>query len=106
MRLSLVLPILVGAAALAGAMPTEAQAPTIHAPEHVHITVHQGTSMAVSVSPDGKMLAMDLQGSIWVLPVTGGPAKRITDLFNDARRQEHHLLRLSRWRLRPVGSGR
>ena len=25
--------------------------------------------MAVAVSPDGKMLAMDLQGSIWVLPV-------------------------------------
>jgi dipeptidyl aminopeptidase/acylaminoacyl peptidase len=37
------------------------------------------------VSPDGKMLAMDLQGSIWVLPATGGTAKRITDVFNDAR---------------------
>ena len=28
---------------------------------------------------------MDLQGSIWVLPAAGGAAKRITDLFNDAR---------------------
>ncbi len=44
--------------------------------------------MAVSVSPDGKMLAMDLQGSIWVLPVTGGPAKRVTDIFNDARQPQ------------------
>src|SRR5471032_615344 len=51
----------------------------------VSITVDEGTSMAVSVSPDGKMLAMDLQGSIWVMPAAGGPAKRITDLFNDAR---------------------
>jgi len=41
--------------------------------------------MAVAVSPEGKTLAMDLQGSIWVMPAAGGPAKRITDLFNDAR---------------------
>jgi Tol biopolymer transport system component len=57
----------------------------IHPARPVTVTVDEGTSMAVSVSPDGKMLAMDLQGSIWVLPATGGPAKRITDLFNDAR---------------------
>ena len=41
--------------------------------------------MAVSVSPDGSTLAMDLQGSIWTVPATGGTAKRITGLFNDAR---------------------
>jgi Tol biopolymer transport system component/imidazolonepropionase-like amidohydrolase len=41
--------------------------------------------MSVAVSPDGRTLAVDLQGSIWTLPATGGPAKRITDLFNDAR---------------------
>ena len=41
--------------------------------------------MKVSVSPDGKMLAMDLQGSIYVLPVAGGTAKRVTDIFDDAR---------------------
>jgi len=49
------------------------------------VTVHEGTSMAVSVSPDGSTLAIDLQGSIWTLPSTGGTAKRITGLFNDAR---------------------
>jgi Tol biopolymer transport system component len=54
-------------------------------PAPVTVTVDEGTSISVAVSPDGKMLAMDLQGSIWVLPATGGPAKRITDLFNDAR---------------------
>jgi Tol biopolymer transport system component len=49
------------------------------------ITVHEGTSMSVAASPDGRTLAIDLQGSIWTLPVTGGAAKRITDVFNDAR---------------------
>ena len=53
-------------------------------PKPVPVIVDEGTSISVSVSPDGKMLAMDLQGSIWVLPATGGPARRITDLFNDA----------------------
>ena len=51
----------------------------------IDVTVHEGTSMSVSVSPDGRTLAMDLQGSIWTLPSTGGAAKRITDVFNDAR---------------------
>ena len=55
------------------------------AAKSVTVTVDEGTSMAVAVSPDGKMLAMDLQGSIWVIPAAGGAAKRITDLFNDAR---------------------
>jgi Tol biopolymer transport system component len=51
----------------------------------IDVTVSEGTSMAVAVSPDGKMLAIDLQGSIWTLPATGGTARRITGLFNDAR---------------------
>ena len=41
--------------------------------------------MSVAVSPDGRTLAIDLQGSIWTLPSTGGDARRITDEFNDAR---------------------
>ena len=32
--------------------------------------VHEGTSMAVSVSPDGKWLAVDLQGSLWITLTT------------------------------------
>ena len=60
-------------------------APAVASAKTVGITVDEGTSMSVAVSPDGKMLAMDLQGSIWVMPATGGSAKRITDLFNDAR---------------------
>ena len=51
----------------------------------VDVTVSEGTSMSVAVSPDGRRLAIDLQGSIWVLPSSGGAATRITDVFNDAR---------------------
>src|SRR5499427_978275 len=51
----------------------------------IDVTVSEGTSMSVAVSPDGRTLAIDLQGSIWTLPSSGGAARRITDLFNDAR---------------------
>jgi len=51
----------------------------------IDVTVSEGTSMSVAVSPDGRTLAIDLQGSIWTLPSTGGAARRITDLYNDAR---------------------
>ncbi len=51
----------------------------------IDVAVHEGTSMSVAVSPDGRTLAMDMQGSIWTLPASGGVAKRITSLFNDAR---------------------
>ena len=49
------------------------------------VTVDEGTSMSVAASPDGRTLAIDLQGSLWTLPATGGPARRITDVFGDAR---------------------
>jgi Tol biopolymer transport system component len=55
------------------------------APVLKDVTVHEGTSMSVAVSPDGRRLAVDFQGSIWVLPAAGGTATRITDVFNDAR---------------------
>ena len=54
-------------------------------PPTIDVTVHEGTSMSVAVSPDGRTLAIDMQGSIWTLPAAGGTATRITDLFNDAR---------------------
>src|SRR5882757_379793 len=49
------------------------------------VTVSEGTSMSVAVSPDRLTLVTDLQGSIWTLSAGGGQATRITDLFNDAR---------------------
>jgi Tol biopolymer transport system component len=67
-----------------------AQVPSITATPHrpaalIDVTVSEGTSMSVAGSPDGKALAVDMQGSIWTLPASGGTAKRITALFNDAR---------------------
>jgi Tol biopolymer transport system component/imidazolonepropionase-like amidohydrolase len=55
------------------------------AQNYIDVSVTEGTSMSVAVSPDGRTLAVDLQGSIWTLPANGGTAKRITDVFNDAR---------------------
>src|SRR5215510_3730496 len=54
-------------------------------PATVDVTVTEGTSMSVTASPDGRTLAIDLQGSIYTLSTSGGTATRITDLFNDAR---------------------
>jgi Tol biopolymer transport system component len=55
------------------------------APRTVDVTVHEGTSMALALSPDKRTLILDLQGSLWSLPATGGTARRITDEYNDAR---------------------
>jgi Tol biopolymer transport system component/imidazolonepropionase-like amidohydrolase len=51
----------------------------------VRVTLHEGTNMAAAVSPDGRTLAIDLLGTLWTLPVTGGAAKPITDVGLDAR---------------------
>ena len=51
----------------------------------IDVTVTEGTSMAVAISPDGRTLAADMQGSIWTMPAAGGAMTRITDLFSDAR---------------------
>lgn len=42
------------------------------------IDVDEGTWMGVDVSPDGKTIAFDLLGDIYVLPIAGGTAKAIS----------------------------
>ncbi len=72
----------------AGAVQAYAQPANLPPPggeTPIAFDVHEGTSMSVSASPDGKWLAIDLQGSLWIIPTSGGKAKRITDYFNDAR---------------------
>ena len=71
---------ILGSVVLLGAEQASTRKPVV-----LDVTVSEGTSMSVGVSPDGRTLAIDLQGSIWTLPAAGGPARRITDLFNDAR---------------------
>ena len=51
----------------------------------VSINLREGTNMAAALSPDGRTLMIDLQGSLWTLPASGGPAKRVTDEYLDAR---------------------
>ena len=51
----------------------------------LEITVTEGTNIAASASPDRKSIAMDLQGGLWILPIAGGEAKRITPETFEAR---------------------
>jgi Tol biopolymer transport system component/imidazolonepropionase-like amidohydrolase len=51
----------------------------------VHVTLHEGTSMAAALSPDGRTIAIDLLGTLWTMPAGGGAAKPITDISMDAR---------------------
>lgn len=44
----------------------------------VMVELHEGTNMAASPSPDGKRIAFSAQGALWVIPIAGGDATRIT----------------------------
>ncbi|MDW7695978.1 amidohydrolase family protein [Flammeovirgaceae bacterium SG7u.111] len=47
------------------------------------VLLEEGTNMAAALSPDKSSLAIDLQGTIWILPVEGGKATAITDGMGD-----------------------
>ncbi|HEX4809357.1 MAG TPA: amidohydrolase family protein [Bryobacteraceae bacterium] len=50
------------------------------------VKVTEGTNISVALSPDRGTLVMDLQESLWSLPMKGGQAKRLTDpLLEPAR---------------------
>jgi Tol biopolymer transport system component len=52
----------------------------------VPVTLRQGTNLAARLSPDGRMIAVDLVGVLWLVPSSGGPATRLTgDLFDVAQ---------------------
>ena len=51
----------------------------------VRVTLHEGTSMAAALSPDGRTIAIDLLGTLWTMPAAGGTATPITDIAMDAR---------------------
>ena len=50
--------------------------------ERVKLT--QGTNISVARSRDGRWLAIDLVTAIWVLPASGGEARKLTDELQDA----------------------
>ncbi len=55
-------------------------------PEPVtEVTFDEGTHFALTLSPDGEQLVIDLQGTLWVLPTEGGQAQALTDGLGDDR---------------------
>lgn len=44
----------------------------------MQLNTDEGSWMSLDVSPDGKTIAFDLLGDLYLMPITGGKAKRIT----------------------------
>ncbi|MEV7007840.1 amidohydrolase family protein [Streptosporangium sp. NPDC051022] len=71
------------AAALVPATATRAQA---DGTDDDTTSVTSGTDFAVAVSPDGRTLALDMLGVLWVCSSSGGTARRLTgDLYDIAQ---------------------
>lgn len=69
--------------ALGGQTPTAAATDTgvalpIKPVRTLRFTTDEGTWMSLDVSPDGQSLVFDLLGDLYVLPITGGKAVRLT----------------------------
>ncbi len=45
---------------------------------HISYTTNEVTWMSIDVSPDGKTLVLEIMGDLYLLPVSGGKAERIT----------------------------
>lgn len=43
------------------------------------VTATEGTNICAVVSPDGKTVAFDVYAMLWLIPIEGGPARRLTD---------------------------
>ena len=51
----------------------------------VDIRLHEGTNIAAAVAPDGRTIAFDLLGRIWVMPRGGGTATALTAPLDESR---------------------
>jgi Tol biopolymer transport system component len=114
-----------GAAAIAGiggidvgaTAPAEAAAPPEGSARGRTVRLREGTDLAAQLSPDGRLIAIDIVGVLWVLPASGGPARRLTsDLYDiaqpewspDSRQITFQSYRdgvFDVWVIRPDGSG-
>src|ERR1700756_2388613 len=52
------------------------------------VIVTEGTNVTLTLSPDHKTIIMDLQETLWSLPIAGGVAKRLTDPFLEPARPD------------------
>jgi Tol biopolymer transport system component len=48
------------------------------------VQLREGTNMSAALSPDGRRIVTDLVTGVWVLPASGGRARRLTDDLQDA----------------------
>jgi Tol biopolymer transport system component/cytosine/adenosine deaminase-related metal-dependent hydrolase len=76
--------VLRGAGVLAGATALTSGATEAAATPDQTVAVTEGTNISAHVSPDGRRVAFDLVTAIWTVPVTGGPARRLTTDDTDA----------------------
>jgi Tol biopolymer transport system component/imidazolonepropionase-like amidohydrolase len=78
-RLILVLGLLAAISIAPLAARTRREAPR----ETISIRVSEGTTLSFDISPDGRWIALDLLGQLWLIPAAGGTARAITDAVRD-----------------------